>query len=157
MLLPNPLLDLMQTPLPSKRVQRKKKYHPSKEEVTDVYQLLNTHIFDGRLTIPSINLRNLNEWGLCIGFDVPRHYCKIKLNYRFFCAQWFIMILAHEMAHQVQWELHGPKRVAENRVPLLSHGPTFYEFKAKMLEYGIPLKSFYCDKKWFKTQDLLKL
>lgn len=147
----------MQTPLPSKGFQRKKKFYPTKLQVTETYQLLNTHIFNNQLTLPSINLRNLNVWGMCIGFDTPRHYSKIKLNYRFFCVQWFVTILAHEMAHQIQWDLHGPRRIADKRVPLLSHGPTFFEYKQKMLEFKIPLKSFYCDKKWFKTQDMLKI
>lgn len=146
----------MQTPLPSKRFQRAKKFYPAKHQVKDVYDLLNAHIFDNKLTRPSINMRNLQDWGECTGFDTPRHYTKIKLNNRFFCIQWMITILAHEMAHQYQWDIHGPKRIAAKRVPLLSHGPTFYEFKEKLAEYGIPLKNFYCDKKWFKTQDLQK-
>ena len=154
MLLPNPLLDLMQTPLPSKRVQRKKKYHPSKEEVTDVYQLLNTHIFDGKLKHPSINLRNLNVWGMCIGFTEPTHYTKIKLNYRFFCVQWMVMILAHEMCHQYQWDVHGPERIEAKRIPLLSHGPTFFAFKKKLAKFGIPLRAVYDETKWIKLQKI---
>ena len=147
----------MQTPLPSKGNQRKKKYRPTVKQVHEAYELLNTHIFDNQLKHPSINLRNLNVWGMCIGFTTPQHYSKIKLNYRFFCVQWMITILAHEMAHQFQWDIHGPKRVAAKRIPLLSHGPTFYEYKKKLAEYGIPLKEFYCDKKWFKLQNMMKM
>jgi hypothetical protein len=71
--------------------------------------------------------------------------------------QWFVMILAHEMAHQYQWEFHSIERLKNNRAVLLSHGKTFFEYKNKMAEFDIPLKSTYNHIKWFKHQILMKL
>jgi hypothetical protein len=148
------LIELMKIPLPSKRYQRKKKYQPKIEDVHQAYDLLNTHIFDGKLKHPSINLRNLNVWGMCIGFSEPKHYTKIKLNYRFFCIQWMIMILAHEMCHQYQWSVLGADRITSGRAPLLSHGPSFFIFRKKLASFGIPLKTTYDEIKWIKRQKI---
>lgn len=147
----------MQTPLLSKNKQRKMPFKPSKEVIYQIFDLLNENIYHGHLTRPAINLRSLTVWGLCTGFDIPHHYCKIKLHKKWFCVQWMITILAHEMAHQYQWEIHGPIRASQKQMPLLSHGPTFFEFRAALAEYGIPLKATYCDKKWFKNQNIMKV
>ena len=68
-----------------------------------------------------------------------------------------VIVLAHEMSHQYQWLVRGAVRRSKNREPIMSHGPSFFEFKKKMAEYGIPLKDCYCDIKWFKTQDIMKI
>lgn len=156
-MLQNPLTDLIQTPLPSKNFQRKRRYRPTRDEIHDTYDLINRYVFDSKLVRPSINLRTMNVWGLCTGYEDPVHRAKIKLSNDFFCLQWMVLILAHEMAHQYQWEVHGPRRVKEKRVALLSHGPSFYEFKPKMSENGIPLRIVYSTEKWFKYQDLSKV
>ena len=153
----NPLTLLMQTPLPSKNQQRKLKFRPTKVQIKEVYALLNEHVFEGKLTQPSINLRSMEFLGLCTGYDDPDHHVKIRRANGCLCIQWFIIILAHEMAHQYQWVIHGPRRVSEKRKPLLSHGGSFFEFKSKMAEFGIPLKSEYHTEKWIKHQSLNKL
>jgi hypothetical protein len=98
-------------------------------------------------------------WGLCLGYDddEPPYRTKIRLSDDLFCHRWMVLILAHEMAHQYQWEIHGPKRKHLKREPLLSHGPTFFEMKPKFLEHGIPLRIIYDAKKWLKYQDIMKV
>jgi hypothetical protein len=157
--LANALHELLNRPLPSKRFQRKRLYRPSKEELCEAFDILNEHLFDNVLKRPSILVRSMPYWGLCLGYDddEPPYRVKIRLSTDLFCHRWMVLILAHEMAHQHQWEIHGPKRKSMKREPLLSHGPSFFEFKAKFLEYGIPLKIMYDAKKWLKHQDLMKV
>jgi hypothetical protein len=147
----------MQTPLPSKNQQRKLKFRPTKDQIKEIFALLNEHVFEGKLKQPSINLRSMEYLGLCTGYDDPDHHVKIRLTNGFFCIQWFIMILAHEMAHQYQWVIHGPRRVAQKRIALLSHGKSFFEFREQLTALGIPLKSEYSTYKWMKHQDLKKI
>jgi len=147
----------MQTPLPSKRLQRKEKFRPTKDQIHETYDLLNAHIFEGKLIQPSINRRSMAEFGMCIGWSEPRHFSKILLNRQFFCVQWFVTILAHEMSHQYQWDIQGAVRLLKNKGPLLSHGPSFYRYAKPMARCGIPLKPEYSPTKWFRTQDMMKV
>jgi len=153
------LLEILATPLPSKTVQRRLSYVPTKEFTSHVFDLLNECVFGGHLTRPCINFRSLlpKHWGLCIGFDEDNLYCKLRLNRGFYCVQWFVIVLAHEMAHQHQWVVQGPHRRTHKKEPLLSHGKTFYLYKNKLAEIGIPLKVYYDDVKWFKYQQMLKI
>lgn len=155
----NALTELLNRPLPSKRYQRKRLYRPTKFEIREAYDILNEFLFDNQLKRPSILVRSLPYWGLCLGYDddEPPYRVKIRLCSDLFCHRWMVLILAHEMAHQHQWEVHGPKRKVQKREPLLSHGPSFFELRPKFLEHGIPLKIIYNAKKWLKYQDLMKV
>jgi hypothetical protein len=82
--------------------------------------------------------------------------CEIAISDKWFCRQWFIDTLAHEMAHQYQWDIDGPKRVAEGKEPIMSHGPSFFKHKVKLDKYGLNLKTTHRVKKWFKHQTLSK-
>jgi hypothetical protein len=157
--LQNPLTELLARPLPSKRFQRKRLYKPTKIEINEAYDAINTYIFDNKLTKPSILIRSMPHWGLCLGYDddEPPYRTKIRLSNDLFCFQWLVLILAHEMAHQYQWEVHGPLRKHLKREPLLSHGPTFFELKQKFLDNGMQLRITYDAEKWLKHQDLLKV
>ncbi len=150
----------MQTPLPSKTRQKKCLYQPSKADAIRIYRILNKYIVDNSLTEPSIAIRVIKYWGLCLGYsddDNGNLHCKIKLYYRYPCVQFFTAILAHEMAHQHQWEIHGPHRQLHKKTPLLSHGPSFYTHRVRLAEYGIPLRRAYGLKDWLRTQNLMKL
>jgi hypothetical protein len=96
----------------------------------------------------------MKYWGLCLGYYDDNNTVKIRLSNDLYCAHWMILILAHEMAHQYQWEVEGPKRKASKKAPLISHGPSFFIFKDKLKAYGIPLKTLYSTKNWFKHQKL---
>jgi hypothetical protein len=150
------LTELLSRPLPSKRYQRKRLYRPSKAEIAEAYDVLNTCIFGGVLTKPSILVRSMPHWGLCIGYDddEPPYRTKIRLSNDLYCHRWMVLILAHEMAHQYQWAVQGPERKTLKREPLLSHGPSFFKFRKKMKEYGMPLKVLYDPVMWLKHQDL---
>ena len=151
----HPLKLLMATPLPSIQTQHRGKFRPSKVEIAHIFNLLNTYIFGGKLAYPSIKIRGIEqEWGWCA--ISPSGKVKITIAKQLSCVQWFTLILAHEMVHQYQWEVDGPKRTAQNKEPLLNHGPSFFVFRDKLAKYGIPLRKAHCHEKWVKHQDLMK-
>lgn len=151
----------MQTPLPSKNKQRKMLYSPNIREVRNIWDMLNTEVFDGCLTKPSINLRSLpKEYGWCIGFieeESGRHYSKLKLANEFFCVQWLVMILAHEMSHQYQWDvtsIYKPDATVDEK---MSHEGSFFCFKDKLALFDIPLQVHYNVNEWFTNQQLMQV
>ena len=75
---------------------------------------------------------------------------------KWFCKQWMISTLAHEMCHQWQWDIISSARRKLGKEPIMSHGPTFYMFRERLADHGISLKRYHRRGKWFKTQDLFK-
>ena len=78
------------------------------------------------------------------------------LSDKWFCRQWFVDTLAHEMAHQYQWDVDGVKRIKEGCKPLMSHGPSFFKHRDNMEKHGLYLKITHKNDKWFKYQCLKK-
>lgn len=156
------LLEMMGQKLPSIKDQKRLIYRTSYNEVMSLFRLINRTIFNDRLEIPEIEISShcRGYWGLCIGmYEKPRYrrsYCKIKLSDKWFCKQWLITMLAHEMCHQYQWEVYSEKRARQGKDRILSHGKSFFIFKDKLARHGISLKTATGTRKWFKTQDLFK-
>ena len=155
------LLKLISSPLPGLSYQRKKLFRPSRSQVTRTYNLLNQTVFDNTLCKPSIILRReYRSIGWCIGSYIRFNtgsYCTIHLANKFYCQQWFVMILAHEMCHQYQWDILGPERLTEGLRPLISHGPSFFQHRDRLAEIGVPLLKKVYMYRWFQYQDLKKL
>jgi hypothetical protein len=61
------------------------------------------------------------------------------------------------MAHQYQWMIQGAERMILKKLPLVSHGPSFYKFAKIMAKYGIPLRTEYSTGKWFSAQNILSI
>jgi len=141
--------------LPTISEQKQKLYRPTIGQVEFYYRLLNHLIFRDQLTRPALVIRRLHSaWGLCVGRgDLS---CEIHLTDRFYCKQWFLLVLAHEMCHQYQWEVLGRERVNQGRYPIMSHGPTFFLFRDKLKQFGIPLKTAVRTHRWFRHQDFFK-
>lgn len=158
------LFYLMTEDLPNRTSQRRMRYRTSQREVLALFKLINKEIFNNKLPIPQLvvapNCRTY--WGLCIGkpielvFDHNKSHCTIKLSDKWFCKQWLITTLAHEMCHQYQWDILGSKRIKDGRDPIMSHGPSFFLYRDKLLKHGIPLKRALGAKKWFRHQNLFK-
>ena len=149
----------MDEPLPSKSLQRTMPYRPKIKEVKAVYRLINREIFYNRLPIPKFELRRLRgAVGICVGGYGPirktKSYCTIVLTDRYYCRQWMVATLAHEMVHQYQWDVYSNIRVKRGYPRLMSHGPSFYIWRKKLKKYGIALKanSIY-EHQWFDKQD----
>ena len=151
----------MDSPLPPVYIQRRLPYRPSKSDVRYVYEQLNWLIFDNKLRIPKLVLASncRKYWGMCIAetsINYTGSYCTIKLMDKWFCPQWMVTTLAHEMCHQYQWDVDGPKRYRKGKDFILSHGPSFFIFRDKLARQGISLKTSHGQKRWFKHQDLFK-
>ena len=155
------LTKLMSTQLPTKTQQRRKVYRPDLRRVNQIYRLLNQVIFDNQLVRPQIILaQERKSLGWCKGYYYkvsPGTYCTIKLANKFYSIQWLIMVLAHEMAHQYQWDIIGTSRIKQGRQRKMSHGPSFFIHRKQLAEYGIPLLKVIKIDRWFQYQDLKKL
>ena len=150
------LRDLMDTPLPNLTAQKRLLFRPDLQDVEHVYDLINQHVFNNVLIRPNIKLGKCREyWGMCYGEDEPYDtgtFCRIKLSDKWYSIQWMVTMLAHEMAHQYQWDIYSHGR--KNRV--MSHGPSFYLYQLRLYKHSISLKTCYSTKQWMKTQDLFK-
>lgn len=153
------LKALMDTELPSKTDQRLKKYRPTLKEVRALYRLINREVFYNRLPTPKFVLKRLYDAvGMCEGREGPirktKSHCTIYLADRYYCRQWFISTLAHEMVHQYQWDIYSNIRVKKGGKRHMSHGPSFYIWRKKLSKFGIALKANALhENKWFETQD----
>lgn len=156
------LLQLMSEPLPSIGLQKKLSYRPTKKEVKNLYNIINEEIFNNELPPAHLEVKShcRGYWGMCMstGFNPKKKssQCKIRLSDRWYCKQWLIDTLAHEMVHQYQWDIYSKERAVEGKEPIMSHGPSFYKFRKQLAEYGIVLKRTSRTSLWFKYQTLSK-
>jgi hypothetical protein len=148
---PHPLRRLMKTPLPTLTEQRLKLFRPSRRQVNNTYNLLNRYIFKNQLKRPPMYIGPWkNIWGMCVGGYYPTRRgtkCWIKLSDKYFCIQWFITIIAHEMVHQYEWDILNKS---------MTHRQSFFLWREQFDFYNIPLRSWYCPDNWFKYQDINK-
>jgi len=154
---------MMTEDVPPLSFQKREKYRTSRREVIGLFKLLNKEIFNNKLPIPNFVIlsRSKDYWGMCAANHyVPvtgrRSNCTITLSNKWYCKQWLIMTLAHEMCHQYQWDIESVKRLKNNKSPLMSHGPTFFLFRDKLAKHGIPLRRAHSIGQWFKHQNLFK-
>ena len=160
----SPIYQLMQEPLPMRTYQRRKAFRPSHEEVVGYYQLINCYVFDNILKTPEIQLGTIRKcWGACYWENTARpngSYCKIRLSDKWFCQQWFLNTLAHEMVHQWQWDVYRFEYESLNNKKMPSnsgnHGPSFYSWRNRFAEHGLSLKIAHGQKRLFKHQDFKK-
>jgi len=158
------LYQLMTEDLPSRTFQKRLKYRTSHREVLSLYKIINREIFNNKLPIPTIEImpRCRKYWGICIAHGLHPDYeyfksnCTIRLSDKWFCKQWLITTLAHEMCHQYQWDIESHKRIREGKDPLMSHGPSFFMWRDKLEKHGVPLKTAHRMRRWFKHQSMFK-
>lgn len=153
--------ELMEVPLPSLYEQRRLCFRPSYRFLNHTYELINYRVFNNTLRKPVLELQpNCRKyWGICYG-NIHREktgsYCRIRMMDKWFCMQWFVTTLAHEMVHQYQWDILGPEREKNGKDWLMSHGPSFFEFREDLSDHRISLKTAHSQRRWFKHQDLFK-
>lgn len=156
------LAKMMEKELPDLSSQAKLPYRTSHREVVSLFKLINREVFNDKLPMPEFVIlqRTSDYWGICIAKsfvpDGEESVCRIKLSDKWFCKQWLITILAHEMCHQYQYDIDGPKRMRMGLDPIMSHGPSFFKFRSKLSKFGISLKRAHARAKWFKHQNLFK-
>jgi len=156
------IAELMREELPPIAYQKRLCYRTNRDEVIGLYKMLNKTIFNNKLIMPEIEVmpRCRKYWGMCYGsLEMPtktKSYCKIRVMDKWYCKQWLITVLAHEMCHQYQWDIQGMERLIRGKEPLMSHGPSFFVFKDKLKKHGISLKGAHSKRKWFRYQNLFK-
>ena len=156
------IANLMLEELPPITYQKRLYYRTDHAEVVVLYKMLNRLIFNNKLIMPEIEVmpRCRKYWGMCFAtINMPtktESFCKIRLMDKWYCKQWLIAVLAHEMCHQYQWDVQGVQRLNEGKQPIMSHGPSFFVFRDKLAKHGISLKSAHSRKRWFKHQNLFK-
>jgi len=156
------LAEIMREDLPPIAYQKRLCYRTDRDEVVRLYRMLNKQIFNNKLIMPEIEVmgRCRKYWGMCYGSTTmptkTKSYCKIRMMDKWYCRQWLVIVLAHEMCHQYQWDVQGLKRLNKGKEPIMSHGPSFFVFRDKLKKLGIPLKSAHSRKRWFLHQNVFK-
>lgn len=161
---PNPIRSIMEQPLPSITYQRRKLFRPGYADINYAYNIINKYVFDNQLTKPSITQRQLKKtWGFCAWeWDEQESgsWTNIHLMDKWYCPQWFMNTLAHEMAHQYQWDIYrwDHQDLYGKDIPQGSgaHGASFYMWRDRFEHYGLNLKRYHRMKKWFKYQDFTR-
>lgn len=158
---PNPVRSIMEAPLPSRTYQRRKLFRPTDADVLYAYKIINRYVFDNQLRRPILELKQTQRcWAYCAWHDTPQYngsYCRIRLNTNWFCEQWFLNTLAHEMVHQYQWDIYRWQHLDQyGTLPYNNsggHGPTFFEWRNRFAEFGLILKTSFGQKRWFRHQN----
>ena len=124
------------------------KYDANEDDAVKTYHLLNKYVFDNVLDRPKFNIkRTRGYWGMCDGrmdiLDERFFVEEITLSKKFTHKAMFVATIAHEMVHQWQWEVLNPIRDQEGKPPLMSHGPSFYQWRPALNKYYIPLTKEY--------------
>ena len=161
---PNPIRAIMAQPLPSITYQRRKKFRPNAADVTYAYNIINRYVFDGVLVRPHIQKGTLRKaWGVCHWMQEEQStgsWCNIRLMDKWFCPQWFMNTLAHEMVHQYQWDHYRWEHLDYYGKPMFEgsggHGPSFYMWRDRFEQYNLTLKISFGQKRWFKHQDFTR-
>ena len=161
---PNPIRRIMEQPLPGITYQRRKSFRPSNEDIDYAYSIINRYVFDNRLIKPKIVQRTLRKaWGSCqweMEEQESGSWCTINLMDKWYCPQWFMNTLAHEMVHQWQWDVyrHEYQSWYGREMPIAGkgHGPSFHSWRSQFEHYGLNLKTYHRTKKWFKYQDFTR-
>ena len=162
---PNPVRAIMQADLPSKTYQRQKLYRPKNSDVIYAYNIINRHVFDNQLRRPDIYIKShlRKIWGCCVWMSHKQYtgsHCVIQLSDKYFCEQWFMNVLAHEMVHQWQWDVYrwDHEEYFERKMYRASgaHGPSFFAWKDRFAALGLNLKTGHGQKRWFQYQDFTK-
>ena len=148
---PHPLKELMKTPLPPITFQKRKGYRPSLREIRQIYKLINKYVFNNQLTMPPIEIGTCRKyWGMCSGSEFPTRKgtrCTIRLMDKWFCVQWLVTTLAHEMVHQYEWDvLHKS----------MTHRQSFFMWRDQLAKFNIDLKTYHGQRQWFQYQDFKK-
>jgi hypothetical protein len=158
---PNPIRYIMEGPLPNLTYQRRLQFRPTVHDIQYTYRILNRYLFDNRLRMPVITQGTRRQtWGFCQWeheLQDTGSYTTISLMDKWFCPQWFVQTLAHEMVHQYQWDIirwedHNGKYEKRGG----AHGPDFFQFRDRFDHYGLRLKQWYGQKRWLKYQSFNK-
>jgi len=117
------------------------KYQLAPRRARHLYTLINQEVFQNKLAPCEIVIRPMRTaWGWCVGLEKHhRRFCRIELPPVWPFEQYLITALAHEMCHQYQWEILSAQRGELGLNAIMSHGPSFFEWREPLRQLGIPL------------------
>lgn len=155
---PNPIWAVMEAELPSITNQRRKLFRPGIADAIYAYKIINRYVFDNKLRRPIIEIAQTKKcWAYCHWHEQPvwnGSWCSIRLTDKWFCPQWFLNTIAHEMVHQYQWDIYRwDHSLPENSG---AHGPSFFMWREQFGYYGLTLKTAFGQRRWFKHQNFSK-
>ena len=161
---PNPIRSIMAMPLPSITYQRRKSFRPSTADINYAYNIINRYVFDGVLVRPEITQGTIHKaWGICNWYNHEQEtgsWCNIRIMDKWFCHHWFMNTLAHEMIHQYQYDVYRWEYLDYYGRPMYDksagHGPSFFVWRERFEHYGLNLKTWFRQRKWFIHQDFNK-
>jgi hypothetical protein len=150
----------MLAPLPPKTYQRRKLFRPSDADINYAYNIINRHLFKNQLQKPEIKLGIIHKcWANCSWEDQEQEsgsHTIIRMSDKWFCAQWCLNTLAHEMVHQWQWDIHRWAQGGHIHEYSGGHGPSFFAWREEFEYYGLHLKTSHGQRRWFRHQDFTK-
>ena len=119
-------------------------YKTNIREIKALYRLINATIFNDSLVMPEIKLVRLrNAWAYCEGDECPfsknKTRCTIYVHENWYRKNYLISTIAHEMVHQYQWDIISRKRQKQGLCSIMSHGPTFFQWRDAFNKHGLQL------------------
>ena len=114
-----------------KGVDYKKPYKKTKKNAVMMFNILNYAIFNGKLDMPTINIRKLRGalGEYCYDTD-DLDIIEITLSPKYQNMKHFINVLAHEMVHHYQITIQGDTG---------NHNRKFYKWRNKFEKMGLEL------------------
>ena len=97
----------MNEKLPTIAQQKRQPFRPNDAVARKTWRVLNATCFNNELNMPEFTFHARKTWWAMCCSDAgkprplkSRSCCEIQLSDKWFCRQWFVDTLAHEMAHQ---------------------------------------------------------
>ena len=118
------------------------KFRPTVKDVEEWFDILNEQLFGNKLDpFGKISIKRHKRFHALFHYWPKRENRPTELTvYRKFRnKKLFVEILAHEMIHQYQWEVEGPRRMTRGLRYRFGHGKSFFRWRAKFNKFGIPL------------------
>jgi len=121
-------------------------YHPTVDDVEEWFHIINTTVFDRKLTDISCfeikrqrgRLAEYIYWPSLVEYETT----KLVMHNRFRSKQLFINVLAHEMVHHYQY-LYKVGKTRDCKMNSDWHGKSFKEWKSKFEQKGLSLSEEY--------------
>lgn len=126
------------------RLNGNKSYKPNVRDIRIWFNVLNELIFKNKVhKFRYINIKYVRgQCAACLGeVDADNNpWCWIEINPRFRNFETFLGVLAHEMVHSYEFIID------KNVKQFPMHGPSFFKWKEKIEENGIPFSAAFYNK-----------
>ena len=121
------------------KINESGEYCPNYKDIRQWHSILNAAVFDGVVPkFSNIEIKGHRGQFAATVQDYRKRNpeercCHLQINPSFPTFKIFLVILAHEMIHAWEWVVNGK----------MTHGKTFFQWREKLAEQGIPLTKEY--------------